>query len=79
MRLQGHRHEKSPVDSNVIQELKKNYRVILKDTLEADDALVSTQQVPEIIVSLTKTRRFPKLYDFKETAEITPEEEQDGI
>ena len=60
------------------QELKKNYRVILKDTLEADDALgiYATKFPGNIIVSPDKDmRQIPgKLYDFKETVDISPEE-----
>ena len=75
----GHRQRKKPCGfKRVIQELKKNYRVILKDTLEADDALgiYATKYPGNIIVSPDKDmRQIPgKLYDFKETVEITPEE-----
>tara|TARA_R100000081_G_scaffold21178_1_gene9130 strand:- start:134 stop:640 length:507 start_codon:yes stop_codon:yes gene_type:complete len=62
----------------VIQELRKKYKVILKDTLEADDALgiYATKYPGNIIVSPDKDmRQIPgKLYDFKETVTITPEE-----
>tara|TARA_B100001248_G_C27136368_1_gene342493 strand:- start:85 stop:591 length:507 start_codon:yes stop_codon:yes gene_type:complete len=62
----------------VIQELKKTYKVILKDTLEADDALgiYATKYPGNIIVSPDKDmRQIPgKLYDFKETVTISPEE-----
>ena len=75
----GHRQRKKPCGfKRVIQELKKNYKVILKDTLEADDALgiYATKYPGNIIVSPDKDmRQIPgKLYDFKETVEITPDE-----
>ena len=75
----GHRQRKKPCGfKRVISELKKNYRVILKDTLEADDALgiYATKYPGNIIVSPDKDmRQIPgKLYDFKETVDITPEE-----
>ena len=75
----GHRQRKKPCGfKRIISELKKNYRVILKDTLEADDALgiYATKYTGNIIVSPDKDmRQIPgKLYDFKETVDITPEE-----
>ena len=75
----GHRQRKKPCGfKRVISELKKNYRVILKDTLEADDALGSyaTKFPGNIIVSPDKDmRQIPgKLYDFKETVNISPDE-----
>ena len=75
----GHRQRKKPCGfKRVIQELKKKYKVILKDTLEADDALgiYATKYPGNIIVSPDKDmRQIPgKLYDFKETVEITPDE-----
>ncbi len=75
----GHRQRKKPCGfKRVIQELKKEYKVILKDTLEADDSLgiYATKYPGNIIVSPDKDmRQIPgKLYDFKETVEITPEE-----
>ena len=58
--------------------MKKQYRVILKDTLEADDSLgiYATKFPGNIIVSPDKDmRQIPgKLYDFKETVDISPEE-----
>ena len=74
----GHRQRKKPCGfKRVISELKKNYRVILKDTLEADDALgiYATKYPGNIIVSPDKDmRQIPgKLYDFNETVEITPD------
>ena len=75
----GHRQRKKPCGfKRIISELKKNYRVILKDTLEADDALgiYATKYHGNIIVSPDKDmRQIPgKLYDFNETVEITPDE-----
>ena len=62
----------------MIQELRKEYKVILKDTLEADDALgiYATKYPGNIIVSPDKDmRQIPgKLYDFKETVTISPDE-----
>jgi len=75
----GHRQRKKPCGfKRVIQELKKSYKVILKDTLEADDALgiYATKYPGNIIVSPDKDmRQIPgKLYDFKETVTISPDE-----
>ena len=75
----GHRQRKKPCGfKRVIQELKKNYRVILKDTLEADDALgiYATKYPGNVIVSPDKDmRQIPgKLYDFNETVTITEEQ-----
>ncbi len=75
----GHRQRKKPCGfKRVINQLRKDYRVILKDTLEADDAIgiYATKYPGNIIVSPDKDmRQIPgKLYDFKETVEITPEE-----
>ena len=75
----GHRQRKKPCGfKRIISELKKNYRVILKDTLEADDALgiYATKYPGNIIVSPDKDmRQIPgKLYDFNQTVEITPDE-----
>ena len=75
----GHRQRKKPCGfKRIISELKKNYRVILKDTLEADDALgiYATKYPGNIIGSPDKDmRQIPgKLYDFNETVEITPDE-----
>ena len=75
----GHRQRKKPCGfTRVIQELKKQYRVILKDTLEADDSLgiYATKFPGNIIVSPDKDmRQIPgKLYDFKATVDISPEE-----
>ena len=75
----GHRQRKKPCGfKRVIQELKKTYKVILKDTLEADDALgiYATKYPGNIIVSPDKDmRQIPgDLYDFKERVYITKEE-----
>jgi len=75
----GHRNRKKPCGfKRVINELYKSYRVIVKDTLEADDALgiYSTKYEGNVIVSPDKDMRqiSGKLYDFKETIDITPEE-----
>ena len=75
----GHRQRKKPCGfKRVIQKLKENYKVIIKDTLEADDAMgiYATKYTGNIIVSPDKDMRqiAGKLYDFNETVEITPEE-----
>ena len=75
----GHRQRKKPCGfKRVIQELKKQYRVILKDTLEADDSLgiYATKFPGNIIVSPDKDmRQIPgKLYDFNETVTISKEQ-----
>ena len=75
----GHRNRKKPCGfKRVINELKKNYKVIIKDTLEADDSLgiYATKYEGNIIVSPDKDMRqiAGKLYDFNETVEITAEE-----
>ena len=75
----GHRQRKKPCGfKRVIQELKKNYRVILKDTLEADDSIgiYATKYPGNIIVSPDKDmRQIPgKLYNLETTQDITAEE-----
>ena len=75
----GHRNRKKPCGfKRVRNELTKKYKVILKDGLEADDALgiYATKYPDNIIVSPDKDMRqiAGKLYDFKETVEITPDE-----
>ena len=75
----GHRQRKKPCGfKRVINALKKNYRVIVKDTLEADDSLgiYATKYEGNVIVSPDKDMRqiSGKLYDFNETVDITPEE-----
>ena len=75
----GHRNRKKPCGfKRVIEKLKENYKVIIKDTLEADDAMgiYATKYTGNIIVSPDKDMRqiAGKLYDFNETVEITAEE-----
>jgi DNA polymerase-1 len=75
----GHRNRKKPCGyKRVIQELKKNYKVILRDTLEADDAMgiYATKHTGNVIVSPDKDMRqiAGKLYDFNETVDISPDE-----
>ena len=75
----GHRQRKKPCGfKRVINNLKIEHKVILKDTLEADDALgiYATKFPGNIIVSPDKDmRQIPgKLYDFNETVDITPED-----
>ena len=75
----GHRQRKKPCGfKRVINNLKLEYKVILKDTLEADDSLgiYATKYTGNIIVSPDKDmKQIPgKLYDFNETVDITPED-----
>ena len=75
----GHRQRKKPCGfKRVINNLKLEYKVIIKDTLEADDTMgmYATKYPGNIIVSPDKDmRQIPgKLYDFKETVEITPDQ-----
>ena len=75
----GHRNRKKPCGyKRVISNLKIPYNVITMKELEADDAMgiYATQHPGNIIVSPDKDmRQIPgKLYDFKETVEITPDE-----
>ena len=75
----GHRQRKKPCGfKRVINNLKIEYKVIIKDTLEADDTMgvYATKYPGNVIVSPDKDmRQIPgKLYDFKETVEITPDE-----
>ena len=75
----GHRNRKKPCGfKRVINQLKKDYKVIVKPTLEADDSMgvYATKYKGNIIVSPDKDMRqiAGKLYDFKETVDITPEE-----
>ena len=75
----GHRNRKKPCGfKRVINQLKKDYKVIVKPTLEADDSMgvYATKYKGNIIVSPDKDIRqiAGKLYDFKETVDITPEE-----
>ena len=75
----GHRNRKKPCGyKRVIEALKKEYKVIIKPTLEADDAMgiYATKYPGNIIVSPDKDmRQIPgQLYNFDETFTITPEE-----
>tara|TARA_E500000305_G_scaffold101085_1_gene94442 strand:- start:2154 stop:2897 length:744 start_codon:yes stop_codon:yes gene_type:complete len=75
----GHRNRKKPCGfKRVINQLKKDYKVIVQPTLEADDSMgiYATKWEGNIIVSPDKDmRQIPgRLYDFKETVNITPEE-----
>ena len=75
----GHRNRKKPCGfKRVINQLKNDYQVIVKPTLEADDSLgiYATKYEGNMIVSPDKDmRQIPgKLYDFNETVDITPEE-----
>ena len=75
----GHRNRKKPCGyKRVINALGKEYKVIIKPTLEADDAMgiYATRYPDNMIVSPDKDmRQIPgKLYNFDETFTITPEE-----
>jgi len=75
----GHRNRKKPCGyKRVINTLSKEYKVILKPTLEADDSMgiYSTKYPGNMIVSPDKDmRQIPgKLYNFDETFTVTPEE-----
>ena len=75
----GHRNRKKPCGyKRVISALKKEYKVIIKPTLEADDTMgiYATKYPGNIIVSPDKDmRQIPgQLYNFDETFTITPEE-----
>ncbi len=75
----GHRNRKKPCGyKRVINELKKEYEVIIKPDLEADDSMgiYATKNPGNIIASPDKDmRQIPgELYNFDETFTITPEE-----
>ena len=75
----GHRNRKKPCGyKRVIKELKKEYDVIIRPDLEADDAMgiYATKYPGNIIASPDKDmRQIPgQLYNFDETFTITPEE-----
>jgi len=75
----GHRNRKKPCGyKRVINALKKEYRVIIKPTLEADDSMgiYSTKYPGNIIASPDKDmRQIPgQLYNFNETFTIEPDE-----
>ena len=75
----GHRNRKKPCGyKRVIEALNKEYKVIIKPTLEADDSMgiYATKYPGNIIVSPDKDmKQIPgQLYNFDETFTITPEE-----
>tara|TARA_R100000655_G_scaffold53482_1_gene91462 strand:+ start:562 stop:1326 length:765 start_codon:yes stop_codon:yes gene_type:complete len=75
----GHRQRKKPCGfKRVINNLKLHYKVIIKDTLEADDTMgiYATKYPGNLLVSPDKDmRQIPgDLYDFKERVTITPDE-----
>jgi DNA polymerase-1 len=75
----GHRNRKKPCGyKRVINALKKEYKVIIKPTLEADDSMgiYATKYPGNMIVSPDKDmRQIPgQLYNFDETFTITPDE-----
>ena len=75
----GHRQRKKPCGFiRVINNLKLHYKVIIKDTLEADDTMgiYATKYPGNLLVSPDKDmRQIPgELYDFKERVTITPDE-----
>ena len=74
----GHRNRKKPCGyKRVINALREEYKVIMKPTLEADDAMgiYATKYPGNIIASPDKDmRQIPgKLYNFDETFTIEPE------
>jgi len=75
----GHRNRKKPCGyKRVIEELKQEYKVIIKPGLEADDTMgvYATKYPGNMIVSPDKDmRQIPgKLYNFDETFTIDPDE-----
>ena len=75
----GHRNRKKPCGyKRVIEALRKEYKVIIKPTLEADDTMgiYATKYPGNIIASPDKDmRQIPGLlYNFDETFTIDPEE-----
>ena len=75
----GHRNRKKPCGyKRVINALRKEYKVIIKPTLEADDSMgiYATKFAGNIIASPDKDmRQIPgQLYNFDETFTITSEE-----
>tara|TARA_R100001530_G_scaffold799_1_gene1357 strand:- start:280 stop:1044 length:765 start_codon:yes stop_codon:yes gene_type:complete len=75
----GHRNRKKPCGyKRVINELKKEYKVIIKPTLEADDTMgiYATKYPGNCIVSPDKDmRQIPgKLYNFDELFTVSKEE-----
>ena len=74
----GHRNRKKPCGyKRVINALRKEYKVIIKPTLEADDSMgiYATKYPGNIIASPDKDmRQIPgQLYNFEETFTITKE------
>ena len=74
----GHRNRKKPCGyKRVIEALKKEYKVIIKPTLEADDTMgvYATKYPGNIIASPDKDmRQIPgQLYNFDETFTIEPD------
>ena len=75
----GHRNRKKPCGyKRVINALRKDYKVIIKPTLEADDSMgiYATKYPGNIIASPDKDmKQIPgQLYNFDETFTITPTE-----
>ena len=75
----GHRNRKKPCGyKRVINALRKEYKVIIKPTLEADDTMgiYATRYPGNTIVSPDKDmRQIPgQLYNFEDTFTVTPEE-----
>jgi len=75
----GHRNRKKPCGyKRIIEALKKEYKVIIKPTLEADDSMgiYSTKYPGNIIVSPDKDmRQIPgQLYNFDEKFTVSKEE-----
>ena len=75
----GHRNRKKPCGyKRVIEELRKEYKVIIKPELEADDAMgiYATKYPGNIIVSPDKDmRQIPgTLYNFEETFTVSKED-----
>jgi DNA polymerase-1 len=75
----GHRNRKKPCGyKRIINALRKEYKVIIKPTLEADDSMgiYATKYPGNVIVSPDKDmKQIPgQLYNFDETFTVTPEE-----
>ena len=75
----GHRQRKKPCGfKRVINNLKLEYKVVIKEGLEADDALgiYATKYPGNVLVSPDKDmKQIPgELYDFKDRSTVTPEE-----
>ena len=79
----GHRNRKKPCGyKRVIEELKKEYKVIMKPTLEADDTMgiYATKYPGNCIVSPDKDmKQIPgQLYNLDETFTVSPEDGAKG-